>query len=245
MTCFPFPMLTARHNGDLYFASLRLADGSVLAGVPGTSIGQAVHHVFQGVIGKSYALPLQQHIDPLADSTAKLCRIFQRLVEIDAELEALLGQRSNQLLRKNDIDPVVHAALAQVQAIVLATVKVTDCLKENAADRNGAAMASHPLTCFAEFMADMAMGWSKLILDQLGLPSAITGHYDVHFDPMPEDTFSAFTPGWPTEQTDQWWRDRERRQRHYRVMLASVMEDAPQRSQRIKDKVAAIWPEMV
>ena len=234
----PLPMLSISRDTP-FTATIDLPDGTHLEGVPAASVAQAVHNLFEGWHGNRVVLPLGQHITPLAAATIALCRVFRRLIEVDDELGTLIAQHGRQLLPKAKTIRAVHDVIVQTQYVILAAKEVHTTLTATAADNHAMVMRAHPLTAYADQTTYMAMGWSKQLLGQLGLPEAITGHFEVNFDLTWEETICDFNPGWPTEQADLWWEDRERRLQHYDDTLAHIAQKAPEREARIKDKIGA------
>ena len=235
----PLPMLSISRYAP-FTAAIDLPDGSRLEGVPAASEAQAVHNLFESWHGTRLVLPLGQHITPLANATMTLCRAFSGLIEVDDELGTLIAQHDRQPLPKDDTIRAVRAVAVQTQYVVIAAKQVHSTLTAIATDHHARVMRMHPLTAYADMMAGMAMGWSKQLLGQLGLPGAITGNFDVNFDTTREETICDFNPGWPTEQADRWWEDRERRLQHYGDTLGLIAQEAPEREARIKDMISAL-----
>ena len=231
----PLPMLSISRDAP-FTATIDLPDGTHLDGVPAASEAQAVHNLFEGWHGNRVVLPLGQHITPLAIKTIDLCRLFRRLIAVDVEFSILITQHDRQPLPKIETIGAVHQIIVQIQAVILAAKEAHTTLTAIAADKHAGAMGAHPVTAYAEMIADMAMGLCKQSLTQLGLPGAITGNYEVNFDLTFEERFDVSTPGWPTEQANRWWDDRKRRLKHYDNTLARIAQEGPHREQRIKEK---------
>lgn len=235
----PLPMLGISRDAP-FVATIDLPDGTRLESVPAASKAQAVHNLFEGWHGIIFALPLGQHLAPLATATVTLCQVFQKLMEFDDALSALIVGHDSSRLSKAETISALHDTISQTQYVIPAAMKAHACLTSIVADNDARVMRAHPLTAYAEMMAEMAMEWSKRVLGQLGLPGAITGSYVVHFDLTPEEHICGITSGWPTEQAQRWWVDRKRRSQDYNDTLARLFQDAPQREVRIKEKFRAL-----
>lgn len=238
MSTAPFPLLLTRRteNASLtsnaqFVAWMRDKDGDGPAGFPGSSEAEAVHRLYEAQEQRPLAFPFAEPFTSICRSTVQLGRNYQELRQHRDNFHATLQDHiisSTPLPR--GFCYTVHGLLTAIQSCIISAKDLIAHLPVDARDD----AKSHPLFSFGRATALCVSVDCSLTLTMMGSPSVIDAHeiegggvcvsVEGDMDLLPEDVLLKTTPGWATDVTLDWFKNRDDRIKLYLMWLTKMVE---------------------